>query len=210
MRALCLVLLLLLPPAVLAAGGTTVKVRCVGSCTVLIEGRPGRRLYGSPWNWEFQDVPPGKRRIEVKGVLGRPLATSYLDIPDVPEAGVYVDSKGRLTVSPAASPSPKAHTGTRPAPPEAPKKEEASVLHVRCQRPCTVSVDHVRRPSGDSRTVIVHGLGPGSHRVEVGFGLGGGVRRGSIEVPPASEVFVYVTDAGLQVTNTRPLGGQSP
>lgn len=200
MRALCLVLLLL-PPAVLAAGGTTVKVRCVETCTVLIEGRPGRRLYGSPWSWEFQDVPPGTRRVEVKGLLGRPLATGYLDIPDVPEASLYVDSKGRLTVS------PEARAGTRPAPPEAPRKEEASILHVRCQRSCAVSVDYVRRPSGDSRTVIVHGLAPGTHRVDVDFGLGGGARRGSIEVPPASEVFVYVTDAGLQVTNTRPLGG---
>lgn len=198
MRALCVVLLLL-SPAVLAAGGTTIKVRCVETCTVLIEGRPGRRLYGSPWSWEFQDVPPGPRRIEVKGVLGRPLATSYLDIPDVPEASLYVDSKGRLSLSPAASPSPEARADTRPA--------EASILHVRCQRSCTVSVDYVRRPSGDSRTVIVHGLAPGTHRVEVDLALGGGSRRGSIEVPPASEVFVYVTDAGLQVTNTRPLGG---
>lgn len=206
MRALCVVLLLL-SPAVLAAGGTTVKVRCVETCTVLIEGRPGRRLYGSPWNWEFQDVPPGTRRVEVKGVLGRPLATGYLDIPDVPEASLYVDSKGRLTVSPAASASPEAGVGTRPAPPEAPRKDESSVLHVRCQRSCSVSVDYVRRPSADSRTVIVHGLAPGTHQVEVGLGLGGSTRRGSVEVPPASEVFVYVTDEGLRVTNTRPLGG---
>lgn len=206
MRALCVVLLLL-SPAVLAAGGTTVKVRCVETCTVLIEGRPGRRLYGSPWNWEFQDVPPGTRRIEVKGVLGRPLAASYVDIPDVPEASLYVDSKGRLTVSPAASSSPEARAGSRPAPPEAPRKEEASVLHVRCQRSCTVSVDYVRRPSADSRSAIVHGVAPGTHQVEVDFVLGGGARRGAIEVPAASEVFVYVTDAGLQVTNTRPLGG---
>ncbi|PTL78144.1 hypothetical protein [Vitiosangium sp. GDMCC 1.1324] len=202
MRALCLVLLLL-SPAVLAAGGTTLKVRCVETCTVLIEGRPGRRLHDSPWNWEFKDVPPGKRRVEVKGILGRPLAASYLDIPDVPEASLYVDSKGRLTVSPSAS-SAAADAGIRPAPSEAQTKEDASILHVRCQKPCTVTVEHVRRPSGDSRTAIVHGLKPGTYRVEVDFVLGG-TRRGSVEVPPASEVFVYATDAGLQVTNTRPL-----
>ncbi|WP_275424953.1 hypothetical protein [Archangium violaceum] len=38
------------------------------------------------------------------------------------------------------------------------------------------------------------------------FALGGGDRRGAIDIPPASEVFVYATDAGLHVTNTRPLG----
>ena len=45
----------------------------------------------------------------------------------------------------------------------------------------------------------------GFHPVEVEFVLGGGVRRASLDVPPASEVFVYATDAGLQVTNIRPL-----
>ncbi|WNG38352.1 hypothetical protein F0U61_35255 [Archangium violaceum] len=199
MRALCVVLLLL-SSAALAAEGITVKVRCVGTCTVLLEGKPGRRLHDSLWNWEFTHVSPGKRRLEVKGFLGGSQATGYIDIPDVSEVHVHVDSKGRLSVSPAADAS------TRPAPPKERKKEEDSVLHVRCQRPCTVSVDHVRRPSADSRTVIVHGLKPGAHRVEVGFALGGGDRRDFIELPPSSEVFVFATDAGLHVTNTRPLG----
>ncbi len=62
MRALCVVLLLF-SSAVFAAGGTTVKVRCVGTRTVLLEGKPGRRPHDSPWNWEFTHVAPGKRRI---------------------------------------------------------------------------------------------------------------------------------------------------
>jgi len=203
MRVLCLVLLFL-SSAALAVEGTTVRVRCVGTCTLLLEGRPGRRLHDSPWDWEFKDVSPGKRRIEVKGFLGRPLAISYLDIPDVPETLLYVDAKGRLSISPGVS-APKAGAGTRPAAPEARKKEKASVLHLRCQKSCTVSMDHVRRPSSDGQTTLVHGLAPGVHSVEVEFVLGGGVRRASLDVPPASEVFVYATDAGLQVTNIRPL-----
>jgi hypothetical protein len=197
MRALCLVFLLVCPVA-LAAEGTTVKVRCVETCTVLLEGKPGRRLQGSQWNWEFRDVSAGKRRIEVKGFLGRQLATSYIDIPAVSEASVYVDMKGRVTVSPAAASSPM--------PSEEQKRQEGSVLQVRCQKPCSVTVDHVRRPSGGSHTVIVHGLAPGPHRVEVDFVLGSGARRESIDLPPASEVFVYASETGLQVTNTRPLG----
>ncbi|MFY0568877.1 hypothetical protein ACN28E_34340 [Archangium lansingense] len=202
MRALFLILLLVCPVA-FAAEGTTLRVRCVETCTVLLEGKPGRRLHGSQWDWEFSDVSAGKRRIEVKGILGRSLATSYIDIPAVPEVSVYVDMKGRVTVSPVASSSPAAPS---PVPPEEPKRDEDSVLHVRCQKPCTVSVDYVRRPSGDSHTVIVHGVKPGPHRVEVSFVLGSGARRESIDVPPASEVFVYAAETGLQVTNTRPLG----
>jgi hypothetical protein len=200
MRALCLVLLLVCPVA-LAAEGTTVKVRCVETCTVLLEGKAGRRLHGTQWNWEFKDVPAGKRRIEVKGVFGRSLATSYIDIPAVPEASVYVDMKRRVTVAPAAAAS-----SSVPPPAEEPKGREESILQVRCQKPCTVSVDHVRRPSGGSHTVTVHGLKPGPHRLEVDFVLGGGGRRESIDLPPASEVFVYANEKGLQVTNTRPLG----
>jgi hypothetical protein len=134
----------------------------------------------------------------VKGVFGRSLATSYIDIPAVPEASVYVDMKGRVSVAPAAGSVP-------PPPAEEPKRQEESVLQVRCQKPCTVSVDHVRRPSSGSHSVTVHGLKPGPHRLDVEFVLGGGARQ-SIDVPPASEVFVYATEKELQVTNTRPLG----
>ncbi|OJH39716.1 hypothetical protein [Cystobacter ferrugineus] len=207
MRTLCLLLLLFAPPA-LAAQGTTLRIRCVETCTVLLEGKPGRRLHDAPWDWEFKDVAPGKRRLEVKGFLGRSLTTRYLDIPDVPELGVHVDAKGGLLVSPRESSSPKPSVGSRPAAPMVRKNEDASVLHVRCQKSCTVWVDHVRRPSGDGRTAIVHGLEPGTHQVEAELLLGGGVRRASIDVPPASEVFVYAAGSGLQVTNTRPLGKQ--
>ena len=196
MRTLCLLLLLFAPPA-LAAQGTTLRIRCVETCTVLLEGKAGRRLHGSQWNLEFKEVPAGKRRIEVKGVFGRSLATSYIDIPAVPEASVYVDMKGRVTVSPAAA--------SAPPPAGEPKGQEESILQVRCQKPCTVSVDHVRR-SGSTQMVTVHGLKPGPHRLEVEFVLGGGARRESIDLPPASEVFVYANEKGLQVTNTRPLG----
>ncbi|EPX63569.1 hypothetical protein D187_005976 [Cystobacter fuscus DSM 2262] len=205
MRALCL-LLLLLAPSAFAAEGTTLRIRCVETCTVLLEGKPGRRLHDAPWDWEFKDVAPGKRRLEVKGFLGRSLATRYLDIPDVPETSVYVDAKGGLLVSPRESSSPKSGAGSRPVAPVARKKEAGSILHVRCQKSCSVAVDHVRRPSDDGRTAIVHGLVPGTHQVEAELLFGGGVRRASIEVPPASEVFVYAAGSGLQVTNTRPLG----
>jgi hypothetical protein len=217
MRLLCLVLLLASTTAV-AEGGSTLKVRCPENCTVRIEGRTGRRISDS--HWEFRDVAPGRRRIEAKGLLGRNLVSSYVDIPSAPEALVYIDSRGRLGVSqppaeatPASAPpapAPQEAEATPASAPPAPAPQEdkapASVLHVRCQKPCSVFVDNVRRASsGSTHTFIVHGVTPGSHTVEARFLLGSSVRLGSIDVPPGSEVFVYATDEGVKVTNTRPL-----
>jgi hypothetical protein len=201
MRALCLVLALVFMSSVaLAAQGSTVTIRCPEPCSVLLEGKPGQRLSDS--HWEFTDVPPGKRRIEVKGLLGRPLVSSFVDIPKTPQAGVYLDAKGALKVSGGtAAPSTAAGKGS-----PKPKKGKVSVLHVRCQRLCSVSVDHARRSSGSTHTTTVQDVTPGTHSVEVSFAFGGGDWRDSIQVPPASEVFVYASDAGLQVTNTRRLG----
>jgi hypothetical protein len=207
MRALCLVLLFLSPVA-LAAEGTTVTVRCRESCSVLLDGRSGRRVSDS--QWEFKEVPSGRRRIEIKGVLGLPRVSSYVDIPEVPEATVYVDSKLRLGVSPGPSSSAKPDAGTKPAAPPEPApaergKDDTSILQLRCHRPCTVTLDYARRISGTSNVLTLHNVTPGRHRVDVGFGLGSRDQHGFIDVPAASEVFVQVSEAGLQVSNTRPL-----
>ncbi len=208
MRALCLFLLFVSPVA-LAAEGTTVTVRCRESCSVLLEGRSGRRVSDS--QWEFKEVPPGRRRIEIKGVLGLPRVSSYVDIPEAPEATVYIDSKMRLGVSPGPSSSSRPDAGTKPAaPPEAPpperSKDDTSLLHLRCHRPCTITMDYARRISGSSSSLTLHGVTPGRHRVDVSFGLGSRDQHGFIDVPAASEVFVQVSEAGLQVSNTKPLG----
>jgi hypothetical protein len=207
MRALLLLVLFVCPMA-LAAEGTTVTVRCRESCSVLLEGRSGRRVSDSLW--EFKGVSPGRRRIEVKGALGLPKVSSYVDIPEAPEATVYFDSKMRPGVSPGPSSSTAPDAGTKPAaPPEAAppqrKKDDTSVLQLRCHRPCAVTVDYARRISGASSSLTLHGVTPGRHRLDVSFGLGSRDQQGFIEVPAASEVFVQVSEAGLQVTNTKPL-----
>lgn len=199
MRVFCLVLVFVSPVA-LAAQGSTVTIRCPEPCSILLEGKPGQRLTDS--HWEFTNVPPGKRRIEVKGLLGRPLVSSFVEIPRAPQAGVYLDAKGALKVSRGTA-APATATG-KGSPKQ--KNGKPSVLHVRCQKPCSVSVDHARRSSTNTHTITVQDVTPGTHHVEVSFALGAGDWRDSVKVPPASEVFVHASDAGLRVTNTRPLG----
>jgi hypothetical protein len=197
MRAL-LFILCLLSSSLAFARGTTVKVRCPEKCSVLLEGKAGRRLDDALW--EFQDVEPGKRRVEVKGLLGRHLAAGHADIPKAPAVTLFVDHKGRLSVS-------RDKEEAAPASAAAQKKKGASpsVLHVRCHKPCVVAVDNVRKNSSNTQAVTVREVEPGSHQVEARFVLGA-TRRATIEVPPGSEVYLMASDAGVQVTNTRPMG----
>ncbi|HEX8435655.1 hypothetical protein [Archangium sp.] len=205
MRALCFVVLLFVSSVALAAEGTTVTVRCRESCSVLLEGKSGRRVSDS--QWEFKEVPAGRRRIEIKGALGLPKVSSYVDIPEAPEATVYMDSRLRLGVSPGPSSSTPPEGGTtKPAAPPERKKDDTSRLHLRCHKPCTVTMDYARRVSGTSSALTLHEVTPGRHRLDVSFGLGNKDQHGFIDVPAASEVFVQVSDAGLQVSNTKPLG----
>jgi hypothetical protein len=214
MRALCLLVLLFVSPVALAAEGTTVTVRCRESCSVLLDGKSGRRVSDS--QWAFKEVPSGRRRIEIKSALGLPRVSSYVDIPEAPEATVYVDSKQRLGVSPGSSSSPKPDAGTPPAaPPEAApseaapperKQDDTSLLRLRCPRPCTVTMDYARRISGTSNELTLYNVTPGRHRVDVSFGVGSRDQHGFVDVPAASEVFVQVSEAGLQVSNSKPLG----
>ncbi|HSP77300.1 MAG TPA: hypothetical protein VLQ93_02135 [Myxococcaceae bacterium] len=195
MRTIVLGLLLIANSAF--ASGTTVKVRCPEDCSVKLDGKTGLRL--SDDHWEFKDVEPGKRRIEVKGLLGRHLASGYADIPKAAGVSVFLDHRGRFGVR-------KEEASTSPAPRKGTKGGKASVLHIRCQKPCRISVDHIRKGGSQStHSVTVRDVEPGTRLVEASFLLGA-TRRENIEVPPGSDVYLMASDSGLKVTNSRPLG----
>ncbi len=191
-----IVLALLLTATSAFASGTTVKVRCPENCSVKLDGKTGLRIGDD--QWEFKDVEPGKRRIEVKGLLGRHLASGYADIPKAAEVSVFLDHRGRFGVTKAAA-------SASSSPRKATKGGKSSVLHIRCQKPCRISVDHIRKGSSQStHSVTVPDVEPGTHQVEASFVLGS-TRRADIEVPPGSDVYLMAADSGLKVINTRPL-----
>jgi hypothetical protein len=68
-----------------------------------------------------------------------------------------------------------------------------------------VAVDNVRKSASNTQSVTVQGVEPGSHKVEARFVLGS-TRSATFEVPPGSEVYIMASDAGVRLTNTRPLG----
>jgi hypothetical protein len=173
-------------------------VRCSEECTVKLAGQMGLRQ--GQQLWEFKDVEPGKQRLDATGkllVMEKPLYGGYVEVPPGVHMEVLVDSRNRVTV-----------TDTKPlaAEPsyEASKAGAPSILNVRCKRPCTLLVDRVRRGASSTQNVVIPELQPGSHDLEAQFILGK-TTRGSVDVPPGSEVFVYATDNGLQITNTQPL-----
>lgn len=175
-----------------------VTVRCSEECTVRLARQVGRRL--SPQLWEFTDVEPGTQRLDATGkvlFVDKPLYGGYVEVPAGVHLELLVDSRNRVTVT---------NTGPLTAEPshEVSKVGAPSVLNLRCKRACTLLVDRVRRGASSSQSVVVPDLQPGTHELEVQFILGR-TARGSVDVPPGSEVFVYATDSGLQVTNTVPL-----
>ncbi|MCP3137085.1 hypothetical protein [Pyxidicoccus xibeiensis] len=177
-------------------------VRCAEECTVLLDGRRGLRKDGRTWH--FKDVEPGKRRVEAEGrVLKQRLFVGYVEIPSGSEATLYGDSKGQVTLMKHRSldAAEKARQQDRAG--------EESQLNVRCQKPCTVSLDGMRRGSSNATSVVMKDLKPGPHELKVDFLLGGRMRRATLEVPASSEMFVTASeDGGLQVTNTKALSAE--
>ncbi|MBZ4417629.1 hypothetical protein [Myxococcus sp. RHSTA-1-4] len=175
-------------------------VRCPEDCTVLLDGRRGLRR--DDRTWEFKDVEPGRRRVEAHGgLLNQRLFLGYVEIPAGTEATLYGDSKGnvKLTNHRSVSAAEKARA-------EAGRKVE-SHLNVRCQKPCTVSLDGTRRGASNTTSVVLTDVKPGAHDLEVVFTIGKTRRRATLEVPARSEMFVTVSEGGgIQVTNTKALG----
>ena len=183
-----------------AGGKGKLIVRCTESCTARLEGRTGRRQ--GDRIWEFEDVEPGSRRVEAQGgFLNSIRYGGYVDVPAGQQLSVLVDNKGRLTVL-------ETKPLTAAAPEQKPQASAgaSSTLNVRCQKGCTVKVDRVRRGASSAQNVIIPDVTPGSHDVEVEFVLGTKVRRGTLDIPAGSEVFVFASEESLQITNTRPLG----
>ncbi|MCE9668467.1 hypothetical protein LY474_11655 [Myxococcus stipitatus] len=207
---------LLCSTPVLAHDGVTVSVRCTEKCTVLLEGKRGRRVDDA--TWEFTGVPPGKRRLEASGVLGRPLVSSFADIPDVTVASIYLASNKRIVVETGTTPMPGtpewAKGSSAPPVTDSPKSTETakpgtSLIHVRCPRSCTLSLDGARKGSAGTSSVRLENVSKGPHVLEASFTLGSKTRRSTLDIPEHSEVFVTVTEEkGFQVTNTRTLSAK--
>ncbi|MCP3104945.1 hypothetical protein LZ198_39375 [Myxococcus sp. K15C18031901] len=207
---------LLCSTPVLAQDGVTVNVRCTEKCTVLLEGKRGNRVDDA--TWAFKGVRPGKRRLEASGVLGRPLVSSFADIPDAAVATVYLASNKRIVVETGSTPMPGTPTwakGTSASPereaPGAPStaKTGTSLIHVRCPEPCTLSMDGARKGSTGTTGVSIEDVAPGARTLEASFMHGSRVRRSTLDIPEHSEVFVTVTEEkGFQVTNTKALAAK--
>jgi hypothetical protein len=161
--------LLLLSSPVLAEDGVTVRVRCTEKCTVVLDGKRGLRVTES--TWEFKGIAPGTRRVEATGVLGRPLASGFADIPDVVEAGVFLASDKRIVVERGSSLAPG--TPEWMEDPKAPGAGggEKSVAIVRCQEDCTVRLDGRQGLRRDGRTWEFRDVEPGQRRVEAHGGV---------------------------------------
>lgn len=175
---------------------STLTVRCMDDCSVRVDGKSGLRKASNIW--EFKDVPSGQRRIEVTGgFLNRPLYNGYAEIPGGMQVSAQVDSNKRLTITDrlplGAQKAEKAATGG------------VSTLTIRCTKNCTISIDGVRKGASQAQLVSVRDVPPGDHDVEAKFVLGTKQVRSKVTIPADSEVFITVTESGLNVTNTKPL-----
>jgi hypothetical protein len=178
-----------------SAKSSVVRVKCPSDCSARLAGGVGRRLNAQLW--EFSDVQPGTTRFDLEGFASMSMAAGYVEIPPASEVEVVV-SKGKLalgSVTPRVAPKTRA-VGTLSTVP--------SVFRLKCQKPCTVSIDGVRR-SGERQTgqLNITNIVPGTHQVSVKFIVGS--TQASVEVPPDSEVFLFAQESSLRVTNTKPL-----
>ncbi|NTX53301.1 hypothetical protein [Myxococcus sp. CA039A] len=176
LRDVFLSLALSLSAPALAQEGVTVSVRCTETCTVVFDGKRGRRVNEALW--EFQGIAPGARRVEATGVLGRPLASGFADIPDTALATVYLVSNQRIVVRKESTSSPGtpewvegssrvARVSERtPSPPPPPPSTAKSVAIVRCLEDCAVMLDGQRGTRRDERTWEFRNVEPGKRRVE--------------------------------------------
>lgn len=190
---------LLLSSPGLAEDGVTVRVRCTEKCTVVLDGKRGRRVTEA--TWEFKGIPAGTRRVEATGVLGRPLASGFVDLPDVAEAGVFLTSDKRIVVKAGSSPAPGTPEWAeeRRAEPRAAGTGEGkkSVAIVRCPEDCTVLLDGRRGRRLDGRTWEFKDVEPGRRRVEAHGGLFN--RRlfvDYVELPAGAEARLYGDSKG--------------
>lgn len=192
---------LLLSSLALAEDGVTVRVRCTEKCTVVLDGKRGLRVTES--TWEFKGIAPGTRRVEATGMLGRPLASGFADIPDVAEASVFLARDKRIVVERGSSPTPgtpKWAEGNGAKPSEKAGGAgalEKSVAIVRCPEDCTVLLDGRRGQRRDGRTWEFKDVEPGRRRVEANGGLFN--RRlfvGYVEMPAGAEASLYGDSKG--------------
>jgi hypothetical protein len=175
---------------------STLTIRCIDDCTVRVDGSAGMRRDAR--TWEFKNVAPGQRRVEVTGgIITRPVFNGYAEVPGGMNVVAQIDSNKRLTIT-ESTPLAKARdakaAGTGP-----------SILTLRCIKLCTVSIDGARKGAANSQLVVVRDVPPGNRDIEVKFALGKTVRT-SLDIPAGSEVFVTAAESGLSVTNTKPLG----
>lgn len=178
-----------------AKENSTFTVRCMEDCSVRVDGKTGLRR--DPRTWEFRDVAPGQRRVEVTGgFLNRPLYNGYADVPGGMKVTAQITSTKRLTLiesAPLAEQKEEKATGGAP-----------SILTVRCPKKCTVSIDGQRKGAAQSQIVVARDIPPGEHNIEVKFIFGKDLRS-VMTIPAASEVFITASDSGLAITNTKPL-----
>ncbi|NVJ05110.1 hypothetical protein HUW63_07640 [Myxococcus sp. AM001] len=187
-------------PASTSKAPSVATVKCPADCTVLLDGKRGIRR--DDRTWEFRDVAPGQRRVEATGgVFNQRLFVSYVEIPGGSEVTLQGDAKGRVTL-------------TEQEALEAPKQPEASagmtsLVHVRCAKPCTVTMNGRRRGTSNATNLSLRDVPPGTHALEVDFTVGGKLRRSTLEVPAGHELFVTASEEhGVQVMNTKPLRGE--
>lgn len=210
---LALLAILLLGSLALAQK-STVRVQCVEDCKVKLDGTYGLR--SDSRRWEFRYVSAGSHRVEATGLLDRPLFTGFAEVPAATAITFQVQPKRLVKMSAeplAAAPAREsssalpADAGAAPAPGAGPARAEpvpvTSRLHVRCDRPCSVTVDGLRKGSTGSGVSIE--LPAGVHQIEARSQLNEVIGRGSVEVPPASEVFTLAGKQEVRVINVKPL-----
>ena len=202
---------LLVSAPALAVDGVAVRVRCTEKCTVVLDGKNGVRVNDT--TWEFKGITPGSLRIDATGVLSRPLAGSFVVIPDVATADVFLASNKRIIIEPGSSTMPGTPDWAEPKPPTPASTSKApSVATVKCQDDCTVLLDGKRGLRRDNRTWEFRDVAPGQRRVE---GSGGVFNRrqfvGYVEVPGGSEVTIQGDSKGrVTLTDQKDLEAAKP
>lgn len=189
----------LAPAAAAGPASTTpslVHLHCGEPCDLkVLEG--GARRRDDPRRWTVENVPPGKRRLEVAGDFGFDLFDGYLDVPPGVEATFALSGRTATLVDQKPLVS-EARAG--PAGKAEPKLHGPSQLRVRCEQPCAVYVDGKRRAEGTDGATV-EGLTAGAHEVEVRSTTGGLLARKRLDVPAESAVYVTCGAQALAVTN---------
>ncbi|WP_342377652.1 hypothetical protein NVS55_00065 [Myxococcus stipitatus] len=156
--------------------GVTVSVHCMDPCAVVLDGKPGRAVNESLW--EFPGIAPGAHRVEAVDPKGQPLVSGLAEIPDTAQANVYLISNERIVTRKGGPPEPgtpewerevaRITSGTPPSthPPPPQMPPEKSTVIVRCQDDCSVVLDGRRGLRRDALTWEFRNVEPGKHRIE--------------------------------------------